>query len=180
MAQESDYILYEMDGGGTGSEIPVVDSSGGGRPGWLIPAIAAGLVVALVIAYFVIGGRRQEPVVTTPPARPPEGMILIPAGPFPFGPQKAQVDLPNFFHGPYRSDGVGVHEILPGHRAAHAAGRAARPGFQYNGRRRRAYARWTNKRLPTPQEWEKAVRGTAGNLYPWGDQHEPRERGGGG
>lgn len=36
-----------------------------------------------------------------------------------------------------------------------------------------AYAEWAGKALPTSQQWEKAARGTRGNVYPWGDQPTP-------
>jgi len=36
-----------------------------------------------------------------------------------------------------------------------------------------AYAQWSAKTLPTSPQWEKAARGTRGDIYPWGRQLTP-------
>jgi hypothetical protein len=111
-------------------------------------------------------------------------MIVIPAGPFMFGPENHEVDLDTFEIGRYPITNAEFAEYVadadappPKHWGARrpSAEIADHPVVWISWERARAYCQWlsrrTNRRyrLPIEQEWEKAARGTDGRLYPWGN-----------
>lgn len=103
--------------------------------------------------------------------QPPEGMILIPAGPFIFGEGDGRqtVALSTFW--------MDLFEVTNGRYAElraieYAPLKSHHPVTGVSWHHARQFCLAKGKRLPTEQEWEKAARGTDGRLYPWGDVYE--------
>ena len=110
------------------------------------------------------------------------GFVHIPAGKFLAGRENKPVELPGYF--------LGAREVTNAEYAFYlkATSRPAPPDWKGGAYRRghgefpvvnitweeaSAYAAWLGARLPTAHEWERAVRGTDGRLYPWGNEFDP-------
>ncbi len=148
---------------------------------WMIAGavVLAAAVIAAAVALWP--ARRQatpQPKTLAPVLQTSTGeMVLIPAGEFLFGPDKRRIRLPAFYidrtevtYGAYmqfcRAKGLPAP-------AGYSEARSNYPVAEITIREAREFAAWANKRLPTPEEWEKAARGTDGRTFPWGEQADP-------
>lgn len=103
----------------------------------------------------------------------PEGMVLIPAGPFIYGEEdsKQTIALPAFWMDVFEVTNADYAKIR-GHNFD--TEKANHPVTNVSWNQAAIYCRAKGKRLPSEQEWEKAARGTDSRRYPWGNTYSPK------
>jgi formylglycine-generating enzyme required for sulfatase activity/tRNA A-37 threonylcarbamoyl transferase component Bud32 len=127
-------------------------------PIW-IGAAAAVVIVAGIAFWF----SRPTPAPVVP------GMVYVPAGAFLSGENKTSATLKAFF---IDETEVSNSEYCKAMGCSVAPGQENLPKVAITVAEARAYAKQIGKRLPTSLEWERALRGTQGALFPWGDQKD--------
>jgi len=128
-------------------------------PMWI--GIAVLVVIGAGITLWML---RPAPVPAVP------GMVYIPAGTFLAGQDKKPASLKAFF---IDETEVSNGEFCNVMNCTVEPGKENLPRVGVTVADARAYAKQIGKRLPTALEWERALRGTQGNLFPWGDQEDP-------
>jgi len=120
----------------------------------------AAVVIAAGIAFWFL---RPTPAAAVP------GMVYIPAGSFLSGENKTPATVKAFF---IDETEVSNADFCKATGCSVAPGQENLPKVGITAAEARAYAKQIGKRLPTSLEWERALRGTQGALFPWGDQKD--------
>jgi serine/threonine-protein kinase len=101
-------------------------------------------------------------------------MLLIPGGEFPAGPAKTPKQVAPFYMDQTEVSNKTYAMFCKATNRPMPEGDPSLPVVRVTIDDARAFARWAGKRLPKPDEWEKAARGPKGSVYPWGDEADPR------
>ncbi len=132
-----------------------------------------GFIIAFILCIYI------EPA----HAKPPQGMILIPAGEFTMGSEYGeedevpvhQVHLDAFYIDKYEVTNAKYRQFLKttNHRKPYGwedknFNRDNQPVVGVSWEDAIVYCEWAAKRLPTEAEWEKAARGEDELMFPWG------------
>jgi hypothetical protein len=158
-----------------------------GRPAWQKMAmIGVPVLLAAVIGVVVLlpsgktggdviqrGARDLPKILGTSTGR----MVLVGAGDFLFGPQKQQLSTLAYYIDETEVSNAVYQQFCTETKRALPRNFDARhldyPVVNVSFLDAREFAKWADKRLPTPQEWEKAARGPDGRIYPWGHDPDP-------
>ncbi|GAA3730732.1 formylglycine-generating enzyme required for sulfatase activity [Spinactinospora alkalitolerans] len=109
-------------------------------------------------------------------------MTLVEAGVYLSGEGNESVYLPAFYIDVFPTTNADYSRFLAatGHPAPQHWENATPPADLYDHpvvfvtwKDAAAYASWAAKSLPASRQWEKAARGTRGDVYPWGSQRTP-------
>ena len=109
--------------------------------------------------------------------------VLVPEGEFLYGNDKQRLSLPAFYMDKFEVSTAQYAKFMAATGAKEPkywptsglVSQDQKPVVGVSWSEAAAYCRHYDKRLPTEQEWEKAVRGTDGRKYPWGNE-EPTGR----
>jgi formylglycine-generating enzyme required for sulfatase activity len=113
-----------------------------------------------------------------------EGMVLVPAGSFPFGAEGKQTHLEPFYIDVYPVTNAEYRRFLEEtkYRKPELWGRNPElsgddmPVTGVSWMDALQYCKWAKKSLPTAEQWEKAARGPEGFAYPWGNEEPTPDR----
>ncbi len=105
-----------------------------------------------------------------------DGMVLVPAGVFKFGPDEKDVFLDTFYvdklpitNRQYMKFVAETGYRLPRYAEDERLTAPDQPVVGVSLGDAQQYAKWAGKEIPSERQWEKAARGTDGRPYPWGN-----------